>query len=90
MLSFDRKPSVDLNKYGELRFFFHQKKYSFLSNVELNKWYNISIEQKTNNKRVRKIQKYTKFYELNKNQIRIVGLVIRDLKALGGLLIGFR
>ena len=53
VLAFDKKPSVDLNKNGELRFFFQQRKYSFISNVELNKWYNISIEQKLNHKKVR-------------------------------------
>ena len=45
MLSFSRKPSVDLNKNGKLRIFFHQRKYNFVTNVELNRWYNISIEQ---------------------------------------------
>ena len=55
VLAFDRKPSVDLNKNGELRFFFHIKKYNSIFDVELNKWYNISIEQKLNHKKVRKI-----------------------------------
>ena len=54
VLAFDKKPSVDLNKNGELRIFFQQRKYSFISNVELNKWYNISIEQKPKKKKVRK------------------------------------
>ena len=54
VLAFDKKPSVDLNKNGELRIFFQQRKYSFISNVELNKWYNISIEQNPKNKKVRK------------------------------------
>ena len=53
VLAFDKKPSVDLNKNGELRIFFQQKKYNFISNVALNKWYNISIEQKPNDKKVR-------------------------------------
>ena len=54
VLAFDKKPSVDLNKNGELRIFFQQRKYNFIANVDLNKWYNISIEQKPNNKKVRK------------------------------------
>ena len=54
MLAFDKKPSVDLNKNGELRFFFKQRKYNFVTNVDLNKWYNICIEQKPNNEKVRK------------------------------------
>ena len=54
VLAFDKKPSIDLNKNGELRIFFQQRKYSFTSNVELNKWYNISIEQKQKNKKVKK------------------------------------
>ena len=52
VLAFDRKPSIDLKKNGELRFFFHQRKYSFVTNVDLNRWYNISIEQKENNRKV--------------------------------------
>ena len=52
VLAFDRKPSIDLKKNGELRFFFHQRKYSFVTNVDLNRWYNISIEQKGNNRKV--------------------------------------
>ena len=59
VLAFDKKPSVDLNKNGELRFLFQQKNYNFnfITNVDLNKWYNISIEQKPNNKKVRKNHK---------------------------------
>ena len=53
VLAFDKKPSVDLNKNGELRIFFQQRKYNFISNVDLNKWYNISIEQNPNNRKVR-------------------------------------
>ena len=52
VLAFDKKPSIDLNKNGELRFFFQQRKYTFVSKVDLNKWYNISIEQKPKNKEV--------------------------------------
>ena len=52
MLAFNKKPSVDLNKNGKLRIFFQQKKYNFISNVALNKWYNISIEQKPNYEKV--------------------------------------
>ena len=52
VLAFDKKPSVDLNKNGELRIFFLQRKYSFISNVDLHKWYNISIEQKPKNKKI--------------------------------------
>ena len=54
VLAFSKKPSVDLNKNGKLRIFFHQRKYNFVTNVELNRWYNISIEQNLNNKKVRK------------------------------------
>ena len=54
VLAFDKKPSVDLNKNGELRFFFIKRKYSFILDVDLNKWYNICIEQKPNNEKVRK------------------------------------
>ena len=52
VLAFDKKPSVDLNKNGELRIFFQKKNYNFIANVDLNKWYNISIEQKPRNKEV--------------------------------------
>ena len=52
VLAFDKKPSIDLNKNGELRFFFQQRKYTFVSKVDLNKLYNISIEQKPRNKEV--------------------------------------
>ena len=52
VLAFDKKPSVDLNKNGELRIFFLRRKYSFISNVDLHKWYNISIKQKPKNKKV--------------------------------------
>ena len=54
MLAFNKKPSIDLNKNGELRFFFEKRKYSFILNVDLNKWYNISIEQRPTNEKVRK------------------------------------
>ena len=60
MLAFDKKPSVDLNKNGELRIFFQQRKYSFVTNVDLNKWYDISIEQKTENEKVKKNHKIAK------------------------------
>ena len=53
VLAFDKKPSIDLNKNGELRFFFEQRKYNFISNVDLNKWYVISIEQRPNDEKVR-------------------------------------
>ena len=53
VLAFDKKPSVDLNKNGELRIFFEKKKNNFFTNVVLNKWYNISIEQRPNSKKVR-------------------------------------
>ena len=56
VLAFDKKPSVDLNKNGELRIFFEKKKNNFISNVDLNKWYNISMEQKPKNEKVRKNQ----------------------------------
>ena len=54
VLAFGKKPSVDLNKNGVLRIFFEKKKYNFITNVELNKWYNISIEQKPKNGKVSK------------------------------------
>ena len=50
--SVQKIPTVDLNKNGQMRIFFQKKKYSFVSNVELNKWYNITIEQKLKNKKV--------------------------------------
>ena len=53
VLAFNKKPSVDLNKNGELRIFFQQRKYKFVSNVDLNQWYNMSIEQKLENHKVR-------------------------------------
>ena len=52
VLAFDRKPSVDLNKNGKLRIFFQKRKYTFVSNVDLKKWYNITIEQKIKFKKV--------------------------------------
>ena len=54
MLTFNKKPSVDVNKNGELRIFFEKRKYNFILNVDLNKWYNISIEQRPTNEKVRK------------------------------------
>ena len=39
-------PTVDLNKNGLLRIFFQKRKFTFVSNVDLNKWYSITIEQK--------------------------------------------
>ena len=52
VLAFDKKPSVDLNKNGELRIFFQQRKYSFVLNVDLNRWYDISIEQNQRDEKV--------------------------------------
>ena len=49
---YNKKPSVDLNKKGELRFFFQQRQYTFVLNVNLKTWYNITIEQKQNDERV--------------------------------------
>ena len=57
VLAFNKKPSIDLNKNGELRIFFQQRKYSFVTNVDLRKWYNISIEQKPKDKKVRENHK---------------------------------
>ena len=57
VLAFDKKPSVDLNKNGQLKIFFHQRKNNFIINIDLNKWYNISIEQKPNEKKVSKVPK---------------------------------
>ena len=42
-----------MNKNGELRIFFQKKNYNFIANIDLNKWYNISIEQKPNDEKVR-------------------------------------
>ena len=56
VLAFDKKPSIDLNKNCELRIFFQLRKYSFVTKVDLNKWYNISMEQKPKNEKVRKKQ----------------------------------
>ena len=61
VLAFDKKPSIDLNKNGELRFFFEKRNYNFISNVDLNKWYNISIEQKPNNEKVREKKHFLLF-----------------------------
>ena len=54
----DRIPDVALNKNGELRFtnsVSGNKKYQFIFNVDLNKWYNITIEQTKNDQKVTKI-----------------------------------
>ena len=51
----DRIPDVALNKNGALRFSHSvsgNKKYQFLFNVDLNKWYNITIEQEKNYQKV--------------------------------------
>ena len=58
MKSVHRIPSVDLNKKGQLRIFFQKRKYTFVSNVDLNKWYNITIEQKIKYKKVSRILNY--------------------------------
>ena len=79
VLAFDKKPSVDLNKNGELRIFFQQRKYSFVANVDLRKWYNISIEQKPKNKEVRKILVYTGLYKLNLKKKNQIGQMYRCL-----------
>ena len=50
--SVQKIPTVDLNKNGQLRIFFQKKKFTFVSNVDLNKWYNITIEQKIKYKKV--------------------------------------
>ena len=52
VLAFNNKPSVDLNKNGELRIFFQKRKYQFILKVDLQKWYNITIEQKPNDRKV--------------------------------------
>ena len=61
VLAFNKKPSVDLNKNGELRIFFQQRKYQFISNIDLNKWYNITIQQKPNDEKVGEIFKKNHF-----------------------------
>ena len=51
----DRAPTVAVNKNGHLRFsnsVSGNKKYKFLFNVDRNKWYNITIEQRPNNEKV--------------------------------------
>ena len=54
----DRIPEISLNKNGKMRIsnsVSGNKKYQFLSNVNLNKWFNIIVEQKQNNGKVTKI-----------------------------------
>ena len=54
----DRIPEIALNKNGKLRIsnsVSGNKKYQFISNVDKNKWYNITIEQKWNNSQVKKV-----------------------------------
>ena len=53
ILSFDKKPDITLNKKGKLKIFFEKRKYNFALNIDLNKWYNISIEQKNKKEKVR-------------------------------------
>ena len=52
VLAFHKKPSIDLNNNGQLRIFFQNKKFTFVSTVDLNKWYNITLEQKRINEKV--------------------------------------
>ena len=65
VLAFDKKPSITLNKSGELKFFFQKRKYNFISNVVLNKWYEISIEQKPNNQKVRRKSLYNTIFSVS-------------------------
>ena len=65
VLAFDKKPSITLNKNGELKFFFQKRKYNFIINVVLNKWYEISIEQKPNNQKVRKKSLYNTIFSVS-------------------------
>ena len=54
----DRVPDIALNKNGKLRVsnsVSGNKKYQVLSSVDLNKWYNITVEQKKDNEKVKKI-----------------------------------
>ena len=54
----DRIPEISLNKNGKMRIsnsVSGNKKYQILSNVNLNKWFNIIVEQKQNNGKVTKI-----------------------------------
>ena len=54
----DRVPDLALSKNGDLRLsnsVSGNKKYQILSNVNLNKWFNIIVEQKQNNGKVTKI-----------------------------------
>ena len=53
VLSFDKKPDITLNKKGKMKIFFEKRKYNFVLNIDLNKWYNISIEQKNKKEKVR-------------------------------------
>ena len=51
----DRAPTVAVNKNGHLRFsnsVSGNEKYKFIFNVDLNKWYNITIEQRPSNEKV--------------------------------------
>ena len=46
-----------MNKNGQLRIFYQQRKYQFIFNIDLNKWYNITIEQKPNDRKVLELKK---------------------------------
>ena len=51
----DRIPDIALNKNGKLRVsnsVSGNKKHQFITNVGLNKWYNITVEQKQSNEKV--------------------------------------
>ena len=53
----DRIPEISLNKNGKLRVsnsVSGNKKYQFISNVGLKKWYNITVDQRQTNEKVNK------------------------------------
>ena len=57
----DRIPEIAINKNGKMRIsnsVSGNKKYQFLSNVNLNKWFNIIVQQKQNNGKVIKFLRY--------------------------------
>ena len=70
----DRTPTVAVNKNGHLRFsnsVSGNEKYKFIFNVDLNKWYNITIEQRPSNEKVtRKLLQV-----LYRRQVKLSGVV---------------
>ena len=53
----DRIPEISVNKNGKMRIsnsVSGNKKYQFISNVGLKKWYNITVDQRQTNEKVNK------------------------------------